>query len=364
MLLGALIAGGVGIGGGYAFSRARRFGALPEGEDLEKILRSPHCVNGEFQNELPTPLMADGGSVVKTWMNFLFRNDERLRPARPLPTEKAALNQIDRMRDMVVWLGHSSFYLHLGGKRLLIDPVLNGYASPVPFAIRAFPGTNPYLPEDIPDIDVLVLSHDHWDHLDYPTLAELEPRIGHVVCGLGMGAHLARFGFARAKISEGDWGDSFAFDELKVDLTPGRHFSGRLFRRNRTLWAGFVLQSGKRRVFFSGDSGFGPHFAEIGRRHGPMDLVLLDMGQYNARWKYVHMVPEEAARAADELKAAALIPTHVGKFCISHHAWDDPFVRIEKASHGKSWRLLTPRIGQPVFAGTAARYRRWWEGMQ
>lgn len=363
MLLGAMIAGAAGIGG-YAFCRSAKFGALPEGEELERLVRSPHCVDGVFQNELPTPLMVEDGNIAGTWLNFLFRNEERLRPSRPLPTVKEKLGHTDRMQDMVVWLGHSSFYLHLGGKRILIDPVLSEYASPVPFAIRAFPGTNPYLPEDIPDIDVLVISHDHWDHMDYPTLAALEPRISQVVCGLGTGAHLARFGFSREKIREGDWGDSFSFDELRVDLTPGRHFSGRLFRRNRTLWAGVVLQSGKRRVFFSGDSGYGPHFSEIGRSRGPMDLVLLDMGQYNDRWKYVHMVPEEAARAADELKAAALIPTHVGKFCISHHAWDDPFLRIEKASQGKSWRLLTPCIGQPVVAGMAVQYRRWWAAMQ
>ena len=138
MLLGAMIAGATGIGG-YAFCQSAKFGALPEGEGLERLIRSPHCVDGVFQNELPTPLMVDDGNVAGTWLNFLFRNEERLRPSRPLPTEKEKLDHIDRMQDMVVWLGHSSFYLHLGGKRILIDPVLSEYASPVPFAIRAFP---------------------------------------------------------------------------------------------------------------------------------------------------------------------------------------------------------------------------------
>ncbi|MBQ7585697.1 MAG: MBL fold metallo-hydrolase [Desulfovibrionaceae bacterium] len=362
MLLGALLAGSLGLGG-YTFLNSARFGASPSGEELKRIERSPHWVNGVFQNELPTPLMVNDGSVLGTWLNFLFRKEERLRPLKPLPAVKENLKAIDGLQDVIVWLGHSSFYLQLSGKRILIDPVLSDFASPVPLAIKAFPGSNPYRPEDLPDIDVLLLSHDHWDHLDYPTLTALEPRISQVVCGLGVGAHLQRFGFAREKIFQGDWGDSFSFGELKVELTTGRHFSGRLFKRNRTLWAGFVLRSEKRRVFFSGDTGYGPHFAEIGRRFGPLDLVLLDMGQYNDRWKYVHMRPEEAARAADDLKAKALMPTHVGKFCISHHTWDDPFKRMTKASQGKAWRWLTPYIGQAVFAGREETYPRWWEGL-
>lgn len=360
MFLGALASAGAG---GLMFLNGAQFGALPKGEDLKGIIRSRHCINGIFHNELPTPVLVEGQSTLGVWLDFLFSKNDRLRPDHPLPAVKTALGSLDRHADLVVWLGHSSFFLHLAGKRILIDPVLSKYAAPLPVAVRAFDGTDIYAPSDVPDIDLLVLSHDHWDHMDYPTLSTLEPRISHVVCGLGTGSHLARFGFSKEKIHEGDWGDSFSFDGLRVHVTPARHFSGRLFSRNRTLWAGFVLQTGRRQIFFSGDSGYGTHFSEIGKRFGTMDLALIDMGQYNERWKYVHMQPEESARAASDVHARHLMPTHVGKFSISRHPWDEPFERISKAAAGNEWLLLTPRIGEPVSFDAEKKYSAWWRDM-
>ncbi len=342
------------------FLKSERFGALPEGDDLKRIMKSQHYVNGFFQNELPTPVLVEGQSKLGAWLDFLLSKKDRLVPEHPLPAVKTALGELNRQADLVLWLGHSSFYLHLAGKRILIDPVLSKYAAPLPVAVRAFDGTDIYESSDIPNIDLLVLSHDHWDHMDYPTLTALEPRISHVVCGLGMGSHLARFGFSRENIHEGDWGDSFSFDDVRVHVTPARHFSGRLFSSNRTLWAGFVLQSFKWQIFFSGDSGYGPHFSEIGKRFGKIDLALIDMGQYNDRWKYIHMQPEESARAASDVHARRLMPTHVGKFSISRHPWDEPFERIANASAGKEWALLTPRIGEPVLFEDERLYSEWW----
>ncbi len=362
MVIGALFGGGLGAGG-YGFCHSARFGNLPEGEDLARISQSVHCVDGVFYNTQVTPLMVGKQSIVRGWMDFFFNDQPRLRPEVPLPTMKISLLNIDRTRDCVVWFGHSSFYLQLAGKRILLDPVLSSYAAPVPFVVRSFAGTDSYSPSDMPDIDLLLLSHDHWDHLDYPTLVALEPRIKAVVCGLGVGSHLKRFGFAKEKIYEGDWGDRLIFEAIQVIVTESRHFSGRLFTRDHTLWNGFVIQTEQRRVYFSGDGGYGAHFVRIGNEYGPMDLALLDMGQYNDRWPYVHMNPEEAAKAAADVGAGALMPTHVGRFCISRHPWDEPFIRIAKAATRYQWKLLTPIIGQSVFLDEDMRFTAWWKNM-
>ena len=347
MLLIALIVG-CAAGGVWLFTHSARFGALPQGEHLERLTRSPRYVDGEFRNELPTPILTEEKNMIATYAEFLFSRPEGLTPPAPVPAVRADLKALDPNEDVLVWLGHSSFYLQLQGRRILIDPVLSAYASPVPFSTRAFSGSTPYAPDDLPDIDVLLISHDHWDHLDYATLTALRPRIGAVVCGLGVGAHLRRWGFAEERIREGDWGDAVAFGALTVHVTPARHYSGRTLTRNKNLWAGFVLESPQRRLFFSGDSGYGPHFAELGRRFGSFDLVMLDCGQYDRRWGLIHMMPEETAQAAQDLHAATLLPAHAGKFSIAYHPWDDPYRRIEAASRDKGYRLLMPRIGEPL----------------
>ena len=216
----------------------------------------------------------------------------------------------------------------------------------------------------MPDIDLLLITHDHWDHLDYETVTALESKIKLVFVALGVGAHFERWGYARDKVREADWYEKMTLgNDLAIHLVPARHYSGRGLARNKTLWAGFVLESDKRRVQLSGDTGYGPHFKEIGKRFGSFDLVALDMGQYDPRWPYIHMTPEEAAQAAQELNAKALLPAHVGRFSIARHAWDEPFERISAESKSKSYRLLTPRIGEAMNLGDdAQRFSSWWTG--
>ena len=287
-----------------------------------------------------------------------------------MPTVKTSLKSLDRNADTVIWLGHSSFFIQLGGQRILIDPVLSDHAAPVSFSTRAFPGSNPYTTEDLPDIDVLLISHDHWDHLDYPTLTALRPKIGQIICGLGVGAHLQRWGFSESIIHEGDWGERTTLRDLTIHITPARHFSGRSLTRNKTLWVGFVMETPQRRIFYSGDSGYSPHFAELGNKFGTFGLVLLECGQYDKRWNLIHMMPEETAKAADDLHAETLLPAHSGKFSIAYHAWDEPYRRLAAASRGKNWRLATPRIGEPLlFNMTEAKegnesVSQWWQHVQ
>ena len=369
-LLAALLVLGVPALGVRLFLESPQFGALPEGARLERIQKSPHYANGTFHNLLPTPILTDGSGTVSSLLKSFFLKKDNPVPPGPVSTVKTSLNSLDRNTDTVIWLGHSSFFIQLGGQRILIDPVLNDHASPVSFSTRAFPGSNPYTVEDLPDIDVLLISHDHWDHLDYATLTTLRPKIRQVVCGLGVGAHLQRWGFAENVIYEGDWGDRLTQGDLTIHITPARHYSGRSLTRSKTLWAGFVMETPQRRIFYSGDSGYGPHFAELGRQFGTFDLALLECGQYDKRWNLIHMMPEETAKAADDLHTMALLPAHAGKFSIAYHAWDDPYRRIAAASQTKSWRLTTPRIGEPILFDSTETNKGnepalgWWQHIQ
>ncbi|MTV48305.1 MBL fold metallo-hydrolase [Heliobacillus mobilis] len=342
-----------------------KFGRLPDGSNLERIKSSPHYLDNRFQNLIPTPQFTGEQSSASSLWEFLFTKKERLRPTDPIPSIKTDLMALDKGKDTVIWLGHSSYYMQLGGKGILIDPVFSSYAAPVSFANKAFEGTNPYTADDIPEIDYLLISHDHWDHLDYPTVTALKAKVKNVICPLGVGSYFEQWGFEKQRIHEGDW---FSSLELEKDFTahvlPARHFSGRLLTRDKTLWAGFALVTPQRRIFYSGDSGYGPHFKQIGEMLNGFDLAILENGQYDKSWANIHMMPEEVAMAAEELKTKALLPGHSGKFAISNHPWDDPLKRITLASQNKNYRLLTPMIGEPVYLDKEQQgFSQWWEGV-
>ncbi len=348
----------------YAYLQSPKFGSLPRGERLERVRKSPNFVGGAFRNAIPTPVLTNDSS----FLSILFENAfgqkmPRLKPGSPIPAVKTDLHALDRAADVVIWLGHSSYFVQLGGRRILIDPVFSRNAAPVPYANTAFPGTDLYTAEDMPEVDYLLITHDHWDHLDYPTITALRPKVGKVICGLGVGANFERWGYAKDRILEADWFESLALEDgLQVYVLPARHYSGRLMEKNKTLWVAFALETPEKRIFLSGDSGYGPHFAEIGRKFGGFDLAILDAGQYDKRWAHIHMFPEEAAQAAMDLNAKALLPGHIGKFAIANHAWDEPFARLAVASAGKSYDLQTPEIGEPLtLEGSAPSFRQWWK---
>ena len=352
--------------GACAFLGQAQFGKHPEGERLSRIQASPNYRDGEFQNTVPTATLIEGQSSLKIIWKGLFAEKGRLHPQGPLPTVRLDLAALDRTKDTVIWLGHSSYFIQLAGKRILVDPIFSDHGAPFSFFNKTFPGTDIYTAADMPEIDMLIISHDHWDHLDYPTALALLPKVNIVVAPLGVGAHFERWGYPHEKLREADWNTALSFDNgLTVHVVPARHYSGRSFARNKTLWAGFVLVTPERRIFPSGDTGYGPHLAEIARSFGGFDLVALDGGQYDPRWPLIHMTPEEAVRAAHDLKAESLLLAHVGRFSISTHSWDEPFVRVAQASTGKPFRLLTPKIGEPVwFDGTEQTFTPWWEGVQ
>jgi len=359
-----LVAASLAVGT-WIHAQHPKFGRVPDGARLETIKRSPNYSGDGFQNLIPTPTLVGDRSFVSELIGYLFVKKVRSAPTSPMPFVKTDLQSLDRNMDVVVWLGHSSYFIQLGGKRILIDPVFSASAAPVPYVNEAFDGTNPYTAEEVPEIDYLLITHDHWDHLDYSTVTALRARTKTVVCGLGVGAHLELWGYDKEKIHEADW---FSVvepgDGLAIHVLPARHYSGRLLAGNKTLWAGYAITTATRRIFVSGDTGYGPHFADIGLRFRGFDLVVLDTGQYDERWPYIHMTPEEAARAAQDLQAKALLPGHVGKFSLARHSWDAPFRRITAASEGRSYRLLTPMIGSPiVLDDQQQRFSRWWEDL-
>ena len=275
---------------------------------------------------------------------------------------KTDLRALDLTRDTLIWLGHSSFFVQIAGQRVLVDPVLKPYAGPVSFAGRAFEGTNGYTVEDMPEIDLLLVTHDHWDHLDHETVTALQGKVKQVVVPLGVGAHFERWGYARDKVRDADWNETLALaNGLSVHVIPARHYSGRALTPNKTLWAGFVLESNQRRVLFSGDSGYGPHYKALGQRFGTFDLAALDMGQYDLRWPDIHMTPQQAVQAAQDLNAQALLPAHVSRFNLARHAWNEPFEQVSAASQGRPFQLLTPRIGEVLHIGDQGqRFLPWW----
>jgi L-ascorbate metabolism protein UlaG (beta-lactamase superfamily) len=345
------------------FMQLPAFGKTPSGKRLQKIRTSPQFYKSAFQNQSYTPALTGGATITGVMKDFFFGKHERKIPFMPLPSVKSDLKDVNADEPTITWFGHSSYLLQLNGRNILVDPVFSERTSPVQFAgTKAFPGSNIYSPDDMPDIDVLLLTHDHYDHLDYNTVAALKDRVSIIVTSLGVGAHLEKWGIATEKIKELDWWESNeVMKDLRFTATPGRHFSGRKFKRNQTLWSAFVLETGKYRLFLGGDSGYDSHFKEIGNRFGSFDLAILECGQYNVFWANIHMMPEETVQAAIDLHAKVLMPVHWAKFALATHPWDDSIKRVVKQAAILHQPLLTPMIGQKVSLNHMPENEAWWE---
>lgn len=345
--------------------RQPSFGRLASGKRFERMLASPNYRDGQFQNLSKTPALTEGVSYWGVIKEFFFTKKERRKPVHELPSKKVDLLHLDVNEDVLVWFGHSSYFMQLDGKKILVDPVFSGHASPVNFTTPAFKGTDAYTVHDLPAIDYLFITHDHWDHLDYRTVVALKPKVKTVITGLGVGAHLERWGYKTDMIIEEDWNEEIALDEgFVVNTAPARHFSGRGLKRNVTLWSSFVLTTSTRRVYIGGDSGYDTHFKTIGDKFGPFDLVILENGQYDKSWKYIHMMPEEVVQAAQDLKAALLFPVHWSKFPLGNHAWDEPIIRVTAEAKRKGVPVIHPMIGEKVLLREApVNAAEWWAGI-
>jgi L-ascorbate metabolism protein UlaG (beta-lactamase superfamily) len=357
------------------------FGKAPSGWRLERISQSPNYGKGGFRNAEPTKLMREGASMPGMIWAFMNKPKDTVPPG-PLPSMKTDLRTLtasgmnagdspsrapgreSRAEPVVVWFGHSSYLIKFPDLTILVDPVFCGYASPFPFSTKAFAGADIYGVDDLPDIDIVLITHDHYDHLDYETMQRLAVKGRHFYTSLGVGSHLEYWGIAKEKITELDWWDEV---ELKgggmLAAAPARHFSGRGLLRGRTLWSSFILRSGGGSFYLGGDSGYGPHFKTIGEKFGPMDLAILECGQYGKDWPDIHMLPEDCVQAAQELGAGVLLPVHWGKFSLSLHPWDEPVRRVVEAARGKGLMIATPMIGEPIVLGGSLPQTAWWEAV-
>jgi L-ascorbate metabolism protein UlaG (beta-lactamase superfamily) len=342
--------------------RTKPFGARASGARLQRMQASPHWKGSAFENLAPTPQLAEGASMLGVMRKFLFTRNPRKAPPAAIPHVRTDLGNLYRSQNVLVWFGHSSYLLLVEGKTILIDPVLSGHASPFRFSTKAFPGSDLYQPADMPRIDYLLLTHDHWDHLDHKALLALKPKIGHIITSLGNGAHLEHWGFDAKMITELDWWESTRLEGgISITAAPARHFSGRGFKRNGVLWNAFVLQTPKRRLFLGGDSGPGDHFEAIAQKWPEgFDLALLECGQYNANWPYIHMTPEEGVQAAITIGARMLMPVHWGKFSLSLHDWDEPINRSTTEAKKMGLPVLHPMIGELVNLDAPVSGKEWW----
>ena len=346
----------------FWYIRQPQFGKAPSGARLQRLQQSPHFQKGKFQNLSHTPPFTEGYNMAGVMFQYFFKRNKNRKPLTGVPVVKTDLKKLPPETDVLVWFGHSSYYLQVSGKRFLIDPVFSKNASPLPGTNTAFRGTDAYTVEDLPFIDYLLISHDHYDHLDYHTILKLKEKCGQVITGLGVGSHLEHWGYNAERILENDWYDSIELsDGMQLHITPARHFSGRGFTRNNTLWVSFVLHTPAFRIFLGGDSGYDSHFAEIGKRFGPFDLALVDNGQYNSAWRYIHAHPEDNLRAAEDLQAKRLMPVHSGKFAMANHAWNEPLTLITSLNKSKKLLpIITPRIGEPVYLQEPQQFSSWY----
>lgn len=339
-----------------------QFGASPSGLHLKKISKSPNYDDNHFINLIPTNMEMNFRNGMGVMYKWLFNSQGR-KPPKPLPVmfDKNGQQLPPNPHSRITWYGHSAIMLEMDRLTLFLDPMLGSASSPVSFMSKRFMYEKPIEINSIPKLDAVILSHDHYDHLDYTTIMKLKERVTHFYTPLGVGSHLKRWGIDESKITELDWWDSVEIGELELIAAPARHFSGRgLNDRNKTQWASWIIIGSNERLYFSGDSGYGPHFKKIGEKFGPFDFAMMECGQYNELWEAIHMMPEQTIQASLDLGAKQMMPIHWSAFNLSLHSWTEPVVRASKAAKKHNVKLITPVIGErfsPVFS-KAGNF--WW----
>ena len=328
------------------------FGRRISAERKARIEASPNYRDGMFQNQIPTPQFTGNQNTLKAMWTMLTRRDSNRVPIEPLNTVKTDLRSLPTDKDWFVWFGHSSYLFQLGGRRFLVDPLLK-MEFPTALMLKPFKGTDIYTPEDLPEIDYLIITHEHWDHLDYATLRDLRPKVRHAVCPLGVAEYLEYWKYDQSIITEMDWGESLSTlsdSSLKVTCLPSRHFSNRfLHGRNQTLWAAFMVEAGNRKVYIGGDGGYDDRFQQANEQFGRIDLAIMENGQYNPNWAYIHMLPQDLEQAIIDMQPEQVITVHHDKFALSTHAWSEPDSVARAIAERDSIKLLDQPIGTVIY---------------
>ena len=342
-----------------------QFGRAPNEEQIKAYGASGHHDGEKFVNRRPATMDIKFWSLLKKQ----FADAPKRNPSRDIKVAKIDSTEIAQYRKdttRLTWFGHSAFLLEIDGKKILLDPMLTEVPAPHPLlGPRRYSSELPIAIEKLPYIDAIIISHDHYDHLDYRSIQQLKEKTGRFYTSLGVGNHLEAWGIEAERITELNWWDSTSFDGLKIISTPARHFSGRgLMDRQSTLWCSWVIQGKNDNIYFSGDGGYDIHFKEIGEKYGPFDLSLLECGQYNEQWKAIHMMPEETVQAAVDLKSKVFMPIHWGAFTLALHNWTDPVERAAKAAEEKEQAMTTPEIGVPLIIGKHTPVTPWWKAYE
>ena len=340
------------------------FGGAHSSKDVERYETSNQFEEGIFVNAVPTSMDLQSKDILPLLKEFLMGASKG--PEFELPVEKVDSTQIAKnlTKTKVLWFGHSAVLLQIDGKNILLDPMLGESPAPHPAV-----GTQRYykeLPieiEKLPKIDLILISHDHYDHLDYGSIMKLKEKTSHFILPLGVGAHFRAWDIPEHQITELDWWEEKDYLDLKIAFTPSRHFSGRgLHDRSKTLWGSYVIQGKKENIYFSGDGGYADHFKAIGEKYGPFDFAMLECGQYDEKWAQIHMMPEETAQAGVDLKAKRIMPIHWGAFTLALHHWTDPIVRVQAKAQELQIPLVHPKIGSYFsISDTSFVGEQWWE---
>lgn len=338
------------------------FGGKPTGTDLERIENSPNYNgDGTFKNQEVT--LATTGMKFSSFLKFFTNGDNKV-PAEQLPQKNLTPEYFESApaEPRVTWFGHSAIFLEMEGQNIFIDPMLGEVPAPHPLLGNSrFNKELPISIENLPEIDVVLISHDHYDHLDYGSIKKLMDKVKQFYVPLGIKAHLLEWGVEASKIKEFDWWEGTEYNGIEFVSTPARHFSGRGFKRNNTLWTSWVIKSKNNNIFFSGDSGYGKHFKEIGEKYGPFDFAMMECGQYNEQWAHIHMMPEETVQASVDIKAKAMMPIHWGAFKLALHEWTDPVVRASKKADELKMNISTPIIGEAIIVDSKYPTSEWWK---
>ena len=332
----------------------------------ERYAKSPQWNNSAFENQIHTVVGGFGLKAMMDTLRMMHKNRKVRRPAEPLtirPFDSQAW-QANPELPKVIWYGHSVGLLQLGGKNFLIDPMLGPDAAPVSpvGGVKRFSANTLDLIDSLPPLEAVLLSHDHYDHLDYASIKRLKPKVNRWLVALGVGRHLESWGIPTEQITELDWWDEIQMGDLTLAFTPSRHFTGRgTADRQKSLWGGFVFLSPKHRIFWSGDGGEGPHFEEIGKKYGPFDWGFMECGQYNMAWHDIHMMPDEVVTAAKQADVKVAFPVHWAGFALSPHAWTEPAELFVAQAEAQQQDHCIPKLGQVVTLGQEPAVEAWWQ---
>lgn len=340
------------------------FGGKPSEISISEMEKALNYKNGKFTNlqEVKEDFSWDD---YKKMFRKMIKGNPNKKPKQSLPVVKWTKEQLKELKNeetTAVWYGHSTFYLKMNGKNILIDPMFGDYPAPVPYIInKRFNYELPIAIADLPAIDVVLLSHDHYDHLDYGSIKKIKDKTKQFIVPLGVGGHLEKWGVAKEKITELYWHESLKVNDVLFTATPAQHFSGRgLTDKMATLWSSWVI-TGKHNIYFSGDSGYFDGFKKIGETYGPFDVTMMECGQYDELWDDIHMFPEQTAQAHLDVKGNMLIPIHWGGFTLANHDWNNPIKRLAKTCKEKNINLATPIIGEKINIGGNQQFSDWWK---